>query len=683
MDFLITYGSHTGQSESIAAQLKEKCMLLGMNPRVHVLEENEKTFFIENEPLAVIIVSSTGDGDPPENAARFLRRISRRTLADDFLKNVTYALLGLGDSNYSTYQGVPRKFDEQLTKLGAKKLIPTGEADDEIGLELVVEPWIEQLLKKLCELDHIPISRLEGLTISTPLVKKEKEKKSVAEKPKLPTVMSTEDDRADSSTDRILKLAPYTYPGEISLIRGNEALSSDEALRVPIAPLTYLVTSVTHEKFEPKSVNWQNGESMPGLQGKPMDATVVGTTLLTDFDVHKPKRELVIDLNAHWDQLSYSPGDAFYFLQPNPEAEVNFILERMGLLMMADQKCHVTVAGDAKKPNAAVPGYIPPISSLRYIFTHCLDIRRAPGRPVLRVFADATSDEGEKRRLLELCSSQGMAEFTAHIRQAAVSIVDVLAAFPGVRPAPERLIEQLPRLIPRPYSVSNCYERARGRIRFVYSEMKFGVADGRRYERLGLATEWLNALRVGDQIQVMMKEPARFRFPVPPATVEAGLKMPLLMIGPGTGVSTFISFLDLLLHEKIKIGSLPAVPRKLFFGCRNFEKDFIYKDLLESYVREGILDELIACESQPAKPVPGRHCYVQEALRQRADEVWDFIQLEESRIFICGDAKAMSKDTWECFAKIVAEKKGCSDAEAKAFLLELKKANRYIEDVWA
>ncbi|CAJ0570942.1 unnamed protein product, partial [Mesorhabditis spiculigera] len=574
---------------------------------------------------------------------RFLRRISRRTLADDFLKNVTYALLGLGDST------------TRLTRLGAKKLIPTGEADDEIA---------EQLLKKLCELDHIPISRLEGLTISTPLVKKEKEKKSVAEKPKLPAVMSTEDNRADSSADPILKLAPYTYPDEISLIRGNEALSSDEALRVPIAPLTYLVTS-------------------PGLHGKPMDATVVGTTLLTDFDVHKPKRELIIDLNAHWDQLSYSPGDAFYFLQPNPEAEVNFILERMGLLMMADQKCHVVVASDAKKPNAAVPGYIPPISSLRYIFTHCLDIRRAPGRPVLRVFADATSDEGEKRRLLELCSSQGMAEFTAHVRQAAVSIVDVLAAFPGVRPAPERLIEQLPRLIPRPYSVSNCYERARGRIRFVYSEMKFGVADGRRYERLGLATEWLNALRVGEQIQVMMKEPARFRFPVPPATVEAGLKMPLLMIGPGTGVSTFISFLDLLLHEKIKSGSLPAVPRKLFFGCRNFEKDFIYKDLLESYVREAILDELIACESQPAKPVPGRHCYVQEALRQRADEVWDFIQLEESRIFICGDAKAMSKDTWECFAKIVAEKKGCSDAEAKAFLLELKKVNRYIEDVWA
>lgn len=52
----------------------------------------------------------------------------------------------------------------------------------------------------------------------------------------------------------------------------------------------------------------------------------------------------------------------------------------MGLLTLADQKCSVEVDKNATKPNASVPGYIPPISSLRYIFTHCLDIRRSPGR---------------------------------------------------------------------------------------------------------------------------------------------------------------------------------------------------------------------------------------------------------------------------------------------------------------
>ncbi|CAJ0962742.1 unnamed protein product, partial [Mesorhabditis belari] len=668
MDFLIAYGSHTGQADSIAHQLQEKCELLGFKPRLFSLEENGKSFFIEKESLVVVIVSSTGDGDPPENAARFLRKISARSLDANYLSDLSYALLGLGDSNYSTYQGTPRKVDKNLARLGAKKIIDTAEADDEIGLEVVVEPWIERLLKKLCEIFDIPLSNLDNLqstvpktTIAKPVVDLKLSKISMGDAPETPSI-------------KVLKANDYAYPGETSLIK---------ALRVPVSPLTYLISSVTHEKFDPKSVTWQNGERFPGAHGKPIDVTVVGTTLLTSPNAHKPKREIIIDLGENLDNAKFEPGDAFYFLQPNPEEEVNFILERMGLLTLADQKCGVEVDKNATKPNAAVPGYIPPTSSLRYIFTHCLDIRRSPGRPVLRIFAEATEDEAEKRRLLELCSAQGMAEFTAHVRQAAVSIVDVLLAFPGVRPSPERLMEQLPRLMPRPYSVANSFERCNGRPRFIYSQLDFADADGRRYKRLGLATEWLNLLRVNDKIQVIMKEPSRFRLPPPPLTWNDVSSMPLLMIGPGTGVSTFLSFMDKILHEKLTNGQLETVPRLLFFGCRTFEKDYICKNELESYVREGIIDELITCQSQPTKPVSDLDKYVQEALKRRSAQIFSFLELPKSRVFVCGDAKAMSKDTWECFVQILVQNKGCTDMEARAYLNEMKKNDRYVEDVWA
>lgn len=133
-DFIILYGSHTGQAESISKQIKERAELLGLRPRIYTLNENEKEFHIENETLAVIVVSSTGDGDPPENASRFVRRISRKSLEPTFLQKLEYALLGLGDSNYSTFQGVPNKIDQQLRFLGATPVIETGHADDQVGL---------------------------------------------------------------------------------------------------------------------------------------------------------------------------------------------------------------------------------------------------------------------------------------------------------------------------------------------------------------------------------------------------------------------------------------------------------------------------------------------------------------------------------------------------------------------
>lgn len=107
-DFAIAYGSQTGQAETIAKSLKEKAELIGLTPRLFALDENEKQvrfelipskkicfqFNLNEEKLCAIVVSSTGDGDAPDNAARFVRRISRRTLPNDFMSGLEYAILG-------------------------------------------------------------------------------------------------------------------------------------------------------------------------------------------------------------------------------------------------------------------------------------------------------------------------------------------------------------------------------------------------------------------------------------------------------------------------------------------------------------------------------------------------------------------------------------------------------------
>lgn len=74
-------------------------------------------------------------------------------------------------------------------------------------------------------------------------------------------------------------------------------------------------------------------------------------------------------------------------------------------------------------------------------------------KPLIRILADCASAETDKRRLLELCSMQGSEDYTNLIRQPNLNILDLLNSFPSCKLPVERLLEQLPRLLARPYSI--------------------------------------------------------------------------------------------------------------------------------------------------------------------------------------------------------------------------------------
>jgi sulfite reductase alpha subunit-like flavoprotein len=162
----VTYGSQSGNSEAIATRIyndlkargKTSSKLMVLN---NFLTEIQK--FPENKGQlynVIIVCSTTGNGDAPNNAEKFVRWIKRKTHSEDILSNVKYAVLGLGDSNYSKYQYIPRQLDEYFSKLGAQRFYKKGEADDAYGLEMVVEPWIEGLYK---EIEKLNISTLDNL----------------------------------------------------------------------------------------------------------------------------------------------------------------------------------------------------------------------------------------------------------------------------------------------------------------------------------------------------------------------------------------------------------------------------------------------------------------------------------------------------------------------------------------
>src|SRR6266705_5238686 len=141
---LILFGSQTGSAEGLAKKVAKESQARGFAPKVLALNDYE----VANLPAAskAIIISSTwGDGEPPDNALNFWNWINAESAPR--LENLQFAVLGLGDKNYSDFCGASKKIDTRLEALGAKRLQPRGECD--VDYEVAAKNWIDGLWEKL------------------------------------------------------------------------------------------------------------------------------------------------------------------------------------------------------------------------------------------------------------------------------------------------------------------------------------------------------------------------------------------------------------------------------------------------------------------------------------------------------------------------------------------------------
>ena len=103
----------------------------------------------ETLKTVVIVCSTTGNGDPPNNADRFWRWLRRRTHDTDLFRGMRFAVLALGDTNYDKWCHAGRNIAKRMLELSAEQFYITGCTDEQVGLESVVEPWIEGLWRPL------------------------------------------------------------------------------------------------------------------------------------------------------------------------------------------------------------------------------------------------------------------------------------------------------------------------------------------------------------------------------------------------------------------------------------------------------------------------------------------------------------------------------------------------------
>ncbi len=242
-----------------------------------------------------------------------------------------------------------------------------------------------------------------------------------------------------------------------------------------------------------------------------------------------------------------------------------------------------------------------------------------------------------------------------------MDLVDLLRIYPVKNPDQfAEVLKMLPSIAPRLYSISSSPNAHEGEIHLTVGMHRF---QAKTEERFGLCSEFLGELPVGTAITFYIHKNRAFKLPAADKDI--------IMIGPGTGVAPFRSFLA----ERDSTGA--SGKNWFFFGEQHFTTDFLYQTELQNFVSIGVLTNIdLAFSRDQADKI-----YVQHRMLQKAKELYRWID-NGAYIYISGTKDPMSKDVEYTLLQIIEEQGNKSKEEAVKYLEKMKEENRYEKDVY-
>jgi sulfite reductase (NADPH) flavoprotein alpha-component len=373
----------------------------------------------------------------------------------------------------------------------------------------------------------------------------------------------------------------------------------------------------------------------PWTRQHPFPALLRGKGNLNGAGSDKEVRHVVLSLAGSG--LTYQPGDALGVWPRQSPKLVDAVLNAVRL----PHDTPVTIDGGVLALGEAL--------AARREIAHL-------SAPTVIRFA-ALVDDAELQALVQPDQSAMLENFMY-----GKDIVDLLQRCPGAVRDARTLIDLLPPLAPRLYSISSSLLAFPDEVHLTVATVRF-EAGGRA--RGGVASTWLaDWLDEEDPAPVYVQRNLRFRLPEDPGTS-------IIMIGPGTGIAPFRAFL----HHRRAQGY--TTPSWLFFGDRRARCDFLYRSELESFLQEGELTRLDLAFSRDQRD----KIYVQQRMLESGRELWSWIA-EGARIYVCGDAERMAKDVDAALQTIIATHSRRSAAKAQLELREMAAAGRYVRDVY-
>ena len=213
---------------------------------------------------------------------------------------------------------------------------------------------------------------------------------------------------------------------------------------------------------------------------------------------------------------------------------------------------------------------------------------------------------------------------------------------------------------PRLYSIASSLAAHSEEVHLTVAVVRYDT-HGRK--RKGVCSSYL-AERVGESIPCYFHPNKNFKLP-------DDSNVPIIMVGPGTGIAPFRAFIE----ERKVTGAKGK--NWLFFGDRSQKTDYLYGDEWENYRKEGLLNELDLAWSRDQD----EKIYVQHRMLEKGLELWDWLQ-QGAIFYVCGDASRMAKDVDQALKNIAADHGSMTDDDASNWVKKLQKEKRYLKDVY-
>ena len=367
----------------------------------------------------------------------------------------------------------------------------------------------------------------------------------------------------------------------------------------------------------------------------PFPAKMTVNRIVTALDSSKETRHYEISIAGSG--LSYEAGDAMCVIPTNCPALVAEILNVLGC------------SGLEEEP---VNGELMPMAEA--LRTH-FEIK-LPSKELLEEIANRSGDQdlnnllnnGDKDKLNDYLWGR--------------DTLDLLLQFPGIEFSAAEFLRFLKPLQHRAYSISSSGKKYPDSVHLTVASVRY-EAHGRQHK--GVCSTYLADLANADtDVRIFFTANNNFRVP-------SDDSLPMIMVGPGTGIAPFRAFL-----QEREIRNAPG-KNWLFFGDRNAASDFIYRDEIEAMQASGLLTKLdLAFSRDQAEKI-----YVQDRMLENGAELYAWLE-QGGYFFVCGDAYRMAKDVDQTLHDVIRIHGNKSVNEAVDYVNQLKKDKRYVRDVY-
>ncbi|KAJ5074596.1 flavodoxin family protein [Anaeramoeba ignava] len=564
----ILFGTQTGTTEELAHQLLLRFRLtphVESSFDINVIDlENYSVENLPSESIVIILTSTYGNGEPPQNAHRLWKYLQsfNSNQTPHLLESIKYSILGIGSSIYSeNYQKFSRFLDHQFEKLGAEKILPLNEIDITNPSSNTFNSWSKNLIKEIVE--------------SQGIVVKENQLKN-----------------SNISQNKF----------EIQMDESNQNVPIQNFVNENNQKMYYDHTNPYISEIIQKKELSQSGKKRS----------------------YEPRSVYFLEMRINSRIMKYEAGDHLCVFPENDPKLVTQLCERIKI----DPMKPIMIKNDLRFQNTITIGEF---------LTKYVDISSILPQNSLLILSQYCKNKKEKKKILLYESNQEI--YQKEIMREKLNIIDVLKKFPSIEIEFQELVNSLPRMAPRLYSIASSFNSNPESVGILVRVVQNGLCSG-----------YLSHKEIGSKISIFLQK----------STFKYNPKIPSVFIAAGIGIAPFYG----MLMERTLVPDSQRKSLVFIYGCRNSNDDFLLKKEIFELKENHLIDKTLFAFSRESN----KKVYVQHVLKDNIDCLKDISQ-NQGNIFLCGTIQ-MGKDVRKVLESVFGD------------LSVLRQKQRLFEEYW-